>query len=160
MVKEKGYTLLECLVALALVGILSVLSITGLVAFHNHIRQQVVADGWRHRIVFARLMALHTGKPVTLCASANGMVCGGEWRDGQIIQQGDTKLAVFPPLPKKESLEFRAFPVSDRLTFQPWGLLKQQNGTLTWRQWGKWGKVLRIIVSKSGRVRLEDQVFR
>ena len=155
MTNVKGYTLLECLAALALAGLLSAIGVKGLVAFHDQMRQRVVADEWRHRIVFARLMALNEGRPVTLCASAHGNLCGGDWREGQIITEEGRILAVFPALPKKESLTFRAFPVSDRLVFQPWGLLKQQNGTFTWRQGGKRGKILKMVVSKSGRVRVE-----
>ncbi len=158
MMKEKGYTLIECLVTIGLVVILAALSMRGFVAAHDRMHEQIVADEWRHRITFARLMALNIGKPVTLCASTNGITCGGEWHEGQIIiadkEQEALLLAVFPPLPPKETLTFHAFPLSEHLTFQPWGVLKGQNGTLTWRQRKKWGKVIEVIVSKSGRVRI------
>lgn len=156
--KSKGYTLIEILLVLTIVGILASFSCSILLGLQRNIRQQMIGDELRHRILLTRLLALHTGTPTTLCPSLNQKNCGGEWHQSQIIYQDNPNsttfpslLAIFPPLPKQESLVLKAYPTSEHLTFLPWGILKQQNGTFIWH---KRDKSLAVIISKSGRVRL------
>ena len=84
---QLGLTLLECLVAVALTAILTVLAVP---AFRDLLVRRAVlvtAEALVGDLRFARSEAVKRGTQVSVCRSANGSDCSlnGQWVDGWIV---------------------------------------------------------------------------
>lgn len=82
-----GVTLMECLVALAIMGILSVLAVP---SFRDLLARRTVlvtAEALVDDLRFARTEALKRGGQVSVCSSANGLACSQSavWVEGWIV---------------------------------------------------------------------------
>lgn len=113
---QLGLTLLECLVAVALMAILTVLAVP---AFRDLLVRRAVlvtADALVSDLRFARSEAIKRGTQVSVCRSANGSACSatGNWVDGWIVfvdrnpkgvvDSGDEVLRVQSRQPQLESI--------------------------------------------------------
>lgn len=83
----KGFTLLECLVAVAVMAILTVLAVP---AFRDLLVRRsvsVTAEALVSDLRFARSEAIKRGTQVSVCRSANGSACSasGNWVEGWIV---------------------------------------------------------------------------
>ena len=96
---QEGLTLLECLVALAVMAILTVLAVPG---FRDLLVKRSVlltAEALVGDLRFARSEAIKRGTQVSVCRSANGSACSatGNWVEGWIVfVDRNTKGAVDP----------------------------------------------------------------
>ena len=82
-----GVTLMECLIALAIMAILSVLAVP---SFRDLLARRTVlvtAEALVDDLRFARTEALKRGGQVSVCSSANGLACSQSavWVEGWIV---------------------------------------------------------------------------
>ena len=77
MKKQKGFTLLELIVVMAVVSILSVLAVPSFKTsmINNRLRTETMSMSSFFNL--ARIEALRRNDYVSICASANGTSCGG-----------------------------------------------------------------------------------
>ncbi|HEX5340467.1 MAG TPA: GspH/FimT family pseudopilin [Gammaproteobacteria bacterium] len=166
MHRERGFTLLEMLVVLAVAGILLTVAIPDFSTLIRHSRAVTAVNSLAGALNFARYSAISRNRYVTLCHSRDGQQCAADanWEDGWLIfanldrdspaqvDSGERLLYVHGPLAAG------AHVTSNRqsFTFRPRGI-RSTNGTLLYcSQAGQHDRAL--IVSVTGRVRLEDAV--
>ena len=113
---QEGFTLLECLVAVAIMAILTVLAVPGFRDLLVRRSVLVTADALVSDLRFARAEAIKRGTQVSMCRSANGSACSatGNWVEGWIVfvdrnakgvvDPGDEVLRVQPRQPQLESI--------------------------------------------------------
>jgi type IV fimbrial biogenesis protein FimT len=113
---QEGFTLLECLVAVAIMAILTVLAVPGFRDLLVRRSVLVTADALVSDLRFARAEAIKRGTQVSMCRSANGSACSatGNWVDGWIVfvdrhtkgevDTGDEVLRVQSRQPQLESI--------------------------------------------------------
>ena len=113
---QEGFTLLECLVAVAIMAILTVLAVPGFRDLLVRRSVLVTADALVSDLRFARAEAIKRGTQVSMCRSANGSACSatGNWVDGWIVfvdrhtkgevDPGDEVLRVQSRQPQLESI--------------------------------------------------------
>lgn len=82
-----GFTLVEMMVVIAIVAILSAVSIPSFLGTLQSFRAQSTASNFRSDLQFSRSEAIKQGLPVTMCVSTNGSNCTGgtSWQNGWII---------------------------------------------------------------------------
>ena len=84
---QEGFTLLECLVAVAMMVILTVLAVPGFRDMLVRRSVLVTAEALVSDLRFARTEALKRGTQVSVCRSASGSACSatGNWVEGWIV---------------------------------------------------------------------------
>lgn len=82
-----GFTLLEALVVMALLGVLLSLAAPALSSLRQQHRLQAEAQGFFDSLVLARSEALRRQQAVTLCARAQATACDaqGLWQQGWLV---------------------------------------------------------------------------
>lgn len=80
----KGFTLLESLVVVALVGVLLSLAVPSMSDWRQRHQLQAQAEGLLDSLVLARSEALRRQQRITLCPAALGLGCDaqGQWHQG------------------------------------------------------------------------------
>lgn len=81
----RGFTLIEFVVVMAIVGILVSLAAPSIVSFTAGSEVRSIAASLAGDIGLARAEALRTRTAVTICARASGNTCGTNWTQGWII---------------------------------------------------------------------------
>ena len=113
---------------------------------------------------FARAAAVTTGKMITLCRSANGSSCGGQWQDGILVftdanadrkPNGSDRILRYTAFGNKAgTLQLRSFPNRQYVQFSPLGFSNRQNGSFTWcPPGGDAALAQQLVFTQSGRVR-------
>jgi type IV fimbrial biogenesis protein FimT len=166
---ESGFTLVELMVAVAVLAILIMLTVNLGSLFVNNRRAAAVNDVLA-AMNYARFQAISRGTSVTICRSANPEaatpVCGGGagWESGWIVFTDRTNPGVadadeLPALQVHESLP-NGFTlrgdgtVIDRITFSPLGTNIGFTGAITLCDQRGFGADARIIeVGVGGRIR-------
>ena len=112
-----GFTLLETLVVLALLGILLSLAVPAVSDLRSRHLVQAQAEGFLNSLVLARSEALRRQQRLTLCARASDSVCdtGGHWQQGWLVfvdandngtrESDELLIEVHPSLPPGIGLE-------------------------------------------------------
>src|SRR5215469_2877214 len=87
MKRQRGFTLMELLVVMAIVAILLGLGVPSFRYITNAYRMSAEVNGLLGDLQFARAEAIREGQTVTVCASTNGTACtgGGNWASGWIV---------------------------------------------------------------------------
>ena len=86
MRRNGGFTLIELMIAIALVGILLATAVPALDDFTNDARQTGAINDFIAAIHLARNTAITTNSRVTMCASASGANCEvTSWDNGWIV---------------------------------------------------------------------------
>lgn len=86
--RERGFTMVELMIALVIVGILLAWAVPNLTSFIQNARMTSIANELQGDIMLARQDALRRGGPVTICASSDGVTCltgTVDWLGGWII---------------------------------------------------------------------------
>lgn len=85
--KESGFTLLELLIVVTIVGILGMLAVPSYRTLMLNNRLATATNDLLADLALARSESSRLGKRVTLCISANGTSCdsGSAWQSGRII---------------------------------------------------------------------------
>ncbi len=163
MRKEVGTTLLEVLVTAAL----AVITVTVAVPSFNHQLRQARARAEVNALVevlaLARMQAVKHNQVVTLCRSADGADCEGEWSQGWMLFEDtnrngrrdgtETVLAVGRP-GNGYRLRLAAFGSLNHMRFSPVGFTLAGNGTFRLCPEDRDVHYARaVIVNKAGRAR-------
>lgn len=85
--QARGFTLLEALVVLALLGILVGMAAPAMSALRARHQLQAMAEGFLDSLVLARSEALRRQQRISLCAQAPGGGCDaeGQWQQGWLV---------------------------------------------------------------------------
>lgn len=136
---SKGFTLIELMITLAIVVILLVIGIPSLTALMIKSQLSGEVQEFYGAIDFARSEAVKRGTSVSICKSADGSTCGGNWSNGWIIftdensngtrdnigaTNEETLLRVFPALPTNYTLNANNNFVN-RVTYDRFGMANQ-----------------------------------
>lgn len=82
---NKGFTLIELMVTLAVAAIVLGMAIPSFNAQIQNNQAQATAESFIDALNYARSEAVKRVRRVSLCASADGASCGGDWKDGYIV---------------------------------------------------------------------------
>ncbi len=86
MKKNSGFTLLEILIAVALIAILTALAIPSMRAFSQNDRLTTNINTMIGHLAYARSEAVKRHAQVSICISNDTVGCtGGNWEDGWIV---------------------------------------------------------------------------
>ena len=85
--KAAGFTLLEALVVMALLGLMVSMTAPAMSALRQQHQLQAQAEGFFNSVVLARSEALRRQQRVTLCARATDSACDatGTWQQGWLV---------------------------------------------------------------------------
>lgn len=87
--RHTGFTLIELMITVALLGILLLWAIPNVTVFIQNARMSSVSSELMADISIARQEAQRRGRPVTICASSDGLTCltgTPDWMEGWIIR--------------------------------------------------------------------------
>lgn len=87
--RHTGFTLIELVITIAILGILLAWAIPNISVFIKNARISSVTTELMGDINLARQEAQRRGRPVTICATSDGLNCLGstpDWMNGWIIQ--------------------------------------------------------------------------
>ena len=162
MKKLIGFTLIELLVSLAILVILTVITVPSLAAFTINLRVDNEITAINRLLFIARNMAINSGQTVTLCPLGNDNQCTKDWHKeiSVFIDSNNNKKREVD-----ESIVFvkQAIKVGDKLQYgktrigltyantghlSGWG----QNATFTYCPKNHADKSRGIIVAVSGRI--------
>lgn len=162
--QSPGLTLLELLVCLLLVATLSAMSLPNIKDIVAHKQSDLVMRTLADAIALARTAAISGGTLVTLCKSADGMTCGGNWQDGVLlfsdrngdrqVNQDDTIRRYFSFPDNGGTLRWRAFQNRQYLQITNQGFTRFQNGNFTYCPADKKPELARqLILNRTARGR-------
>jgi type IV fimbrial biogenesis protein FimT len=86
--RHTGFTLIELMITVALLGILLLWAIPNVTVFIQNARMTSVSNELMADISIARQEAQRRGRPVRICASSDGLTCltsAPDWMEGWII---------------------------------------------------------------------------
>lgn len=89
MNKQRGVTLVELMMTLIVLAILTVIALPSFEAVIRSNRTTALTNDILNTIALARSEAIRRSAPVSLCGSANGTACGGDWGQGWILFNDD-----------------------------------------------------------------------
>ena len=149
-------SLFELLVGIALLVILSCITLFGWQELCHRDRADMIVDNLAASLRFARTQAILRAETIVVCSSRDHQRCGGEWRDGQLVMtlQG-TVLQSLEALPPGASLLWRSsFERNQALKFLPSGYTSGQQGRFYYHFPGQTAARV-LVVNQTGRVRRE-----
>lgn len=86
MARQKGFTLIELMVAIALAALLLSMAVPALDSFTTNARQTSAINDFVASMHLARNTAVTTNARVTVCASSDGVACEAvPWNQGWIV---------------------------------------------------------------------------
>jgi len=164
----RGYTLIELMVVLAVVGILAIAAMSGLYSFMGTKSAQVELIKLKSVLELAKNKAISKAESVTVCPSTSGKSCNSKNWNNEIIvfvdQNKDEKLldsdvllTTLPPLRGNKKLVGRGFGSPKYIQFSPDGLMNGFNGTFVFCI-GSGSKLIAqgLIVAQTGRMRFTE----
>jgi len=87
--KNNGFTLLEMLVTMGIVGILMTFALPGMNTFIKNNRLTTQINSLVSHLQYARSLAIKKHRQIIVCASSDGTTCSGSWNDGWIVFNDD-----------------------------------------------------------------------
>lgn len=161
-----GFTLVELLIALLIMAIMAT------AATYSYREWLAYADAERAQvqlisaITVAESYALSSGRVVTLCKTLKGDRCDAvNWSQGLLVffdddnqhqvLKADDRIKVLAAISSGGSLSFYGFPSSNYWQYQPSVSKEQQNGTFVYCDNRQLHNDWRLVISKTGRYRVE-----
>jgi len=155
MLHDRGFSLIELLFVLMLMGILIATSMPLMMKIYQHIQARVACDQLVHAMKLARNEAVAKHVTVMLCKSKDQQTCSGEWINGYIILANQKILYVFKNPNLNGKINWRAFPLNkDNLQFLSTGFSKTENGTFWYCGADAEHPAWAIVMNQSGRIRV------
>ena len=141
-----GLTLIELIIALAIVAILAARALPAFADFYERAETRVVTNRLIRFLHYARINAIKHNKPVIICGSTDGLACiPSKFWSGQRLMvymdvnndrayhpDDDRLLRVSEAMPAGSFLVFRAFRNRHYLKWLPVGTTDTQNGHFTY----------------------------
>lgn len=168
--QHRGFTLLEALVVLALLGILSALAAPSYTGLRQRHQMQSQAEQFQASLMLARSEALRRQRRVTVCVrdAADGCAQEGSWAQGWVVfvdannsttrEPDETVLQVHGALPGFLSFNGNAMVRLD-VSYGPQGRSQTKSGAFqagTLRLCGAGLRhVWRVVINAVGKPRLE-----
>lgn len=158
--RQRGITLIETLMALAVAAMLSAIGAPALGSLLAHSHQQAAGDALQESLMHARELAITRGIQVIVCPTADGVRCSddGLWQRGWMVaadangdRQPDATLTKFDAMPS--TMRIVSSQGRPLVLFQPDGSAGGSNAQLTICSGTDAREGRAIIVSNSGRVR-------
>lgn len=84
MNNDSGFTMIELLITVAIVAVLMLVVPNFHQLLHNH-RQQSSLQSLQQDLQYARALAIHEGKTITLCGAPDGIHCAKQWLPARVI---------------------------------------------------------------------------
>ena len=99
MKKTKGFTLLELMVVLVLVGVLAALAAPSFQSLFRESRVTSFTNDFVSSLYFARSLSISQARRTTLCTSRDGMHCekGIHWSSGWLLFEDDANFGEIDP---------------------------------------------------------------
>jgi type IV fimbrial biogenesis protein FimT len=85
MTTTRGFSLIELMITLAVLAIVLAAAAPSFSEMLQRTRAATQANELLSAFSFARSEALKRARPVSVCSSADGLVCGGQWSDGWLV---------------------------------------------------------------------------
>lgn len=162
---QRGFTLLELMVTVAVATVLAVTAVPSMVEMIRNNRLAGDVNEFVSALNLARSEAVRRATAVTVCKSADGASCGGNWEDGWIVfvdpnndgthDVGENLVRAAGSLELDETLRGSAN-VASRITFSANGFAAGTNGTLRLCDPRGASSGRAIIVATTGLVRLGE----
>ncbi|MDH3221982.1 MAG: GspH/FimT family pseudopilin [Gammaproteobacteria bacterium] len=161
MKKKSGFTLLELLIAVALVGIVMAFGLPSMTEFIKNDRLTTQINTLVGHLAYARSEAVLRHQPVIVCASDNQASCSsGNWADGWIIfvdtdnngdfSAGEVMLRVQQPLAGGNTLVSTA---GNSVVYDDRGFAPNSIGSFSLCDDRGPAHIKAITISNTGRVR-------
>lgn len=149
-----GFSLIELMVVLIIVGIISVISVTGLPFFLKKSEAEVLSSQLMNAIDLSRREAMIRHEKIILCGSTDQIMCSDRWQLGYIIKTAHRVIYHFQNNLEHGILHWRCFPRDkQQLEFLSTGLSHSQNGTFWFCQENAVNPAWAIVVNKAARAR-------
>ncbi len=164
MEKWFGISLLELILVIFILSILVGLSLPEFNLLLQQKQGEATLRKLASAIQLAKTSAISSGHTVTLCRSADGNICGGQWRDGVILFTDingdrtigeDDALLQYVQFPDSAGeLSFRAFQNKQYLQLTSSGFTRNQNGNFTYcPDNGQASLAKQLIINRTARLR-------
>ncbi|PCI39945.1 MAG: hypothetical protein COB50_00475 [Thiotrichales bacterium] len=160
LVQYQGFSMLECLVVVAIVVILSSFAITGFYAINNKYQAKSVLQEIKNFLHLGKQYALHHNATITLYKSKDRKSCSGDWHEGLLLfidHNANRKLDVEDKIIRVHKfakrggkIELKAFPSKNYMQFRNHGIINSSNGSFVYCH-GNISKAL--IVNNFGTIR-------
>lgn len=163
-----GFTLVEVMVAMAIIAIIAGIAIPNLRQFMDKTRVSTHANDLMSDLNLARMESGNRGQQITVCGSTDGSTCTGDatgWSSGRIVfvdadkdgsrSNSETLLLKGNPVDSSISITVSGFPNTSYVGFLPYGGLNP-SGTGAFRvcpvnaNSGSYGR--QIALPSTGRV--------
>jgi len=167
--RQSGLTLIELLITLSLFLIIVNMALPSFYELKDKYQSQTAVNRTTKMLNNARLLALNTHEPVTLCPLVDGQ-CSDDWNgllaifsdlnQNQALEDGESLHQVSDPLSNRGKW-FTRKNVETGLTFSPFGHAYGQASTLLYCPESKIEQYARrIIINLQGRIRVANYLSR
>ncbi len=159
-----GLTLIEALITVLFMSLLVGLSLPNIRVLQDSASTAIALRRLAQALESAKISAISSGETVTLCGSANRLVCQGSWSEGVLsfidrnqnrrIDASDQALNWQSMQDIHGSIRWRAFGNRQYLLLDPRGMMETQNGSFTYCTSNAQSSVAaKLVVNRTARSR-------